>query len=178
MIIFINDEHDQSFVMNWIVIERHIYRLLTELTRVGRLSENKRKKLERSDVAFLLVFLSVTGCIDEKVYGTGHARMLIGEPNAEQLAQEIVARDLNVREVEAMARARSNKNGKKQTNGKHAHGAAAKDADTLAAEKRLADALGLTVSVDQRCGGGGTLSIRYRNFDQLDEVMRRLEKRL
>lgn len=66
---FINDEHDQSFVMNWIVIERHIYRLLTELTRVGRLSENKRKKLERSDVAFLLVFLSVTGCIDEKVYG-------------------------------------------------------------------------------------------------------------
>ena len=49
--------------------------------------------------------------------------------------------------------------------------------DTLAAEKRIADALGLTVSIDQRRGGGGTLSIRYRNFDQLDEVMRRLEKR-
>ncbi len=121
---------------------------------------------------------AVKSYIQDGKLTAGHARMLIGEPNAEQLAQEIVARDLNVREVEAMARARSNKNGKKQTNGKHAHGAAAKDADTLAAEKRLADALGLTVSIDQRRGGGGTLSIRYRNFDQLDEVMRRLEKRL
>ena len=51
------------------------------------------------------------------------------------------------------------------------------DADTLAAEKRLTDALGLTVSIDQRRGGNGTLSIRYRNVDQLDEVLRRLERR-
>ena len=106
----------------------------------------------------------------------GHARMLIGEPNAEQLAEDIVARDLNVREVEAMARERAQKSGKKQTGGKRAHGAA-KDADTLAAEKRLTDALGLTVSIDERRGGGGTLSIRYRDFDQLDEVIRRLERR-
>jgi ParB family transcriptional regulator, chromosome partitioning protein len=48
------------------------------------------------------------------------------------------------------------------------------DADTPALEKRLADALGLAVHVDhgQR---GGTLSIRYRSLDQLDEVVRRLE---
>jgi ParB family chromosome partitioning protein len=102
--------------------------------------------------------------------------MLIGEPNAEQLAEEIVARDLNVREVEAMARERAHKSGKKQTGGKRAQ-SAAKDADTLAAEKRLTDALGLTVSIDERRGGGGTLSIRYRDVDQLDEVIRRLERR-
>jgi ParB family transcriptional regulator, chromosome partitioning protein len=106
----------------------------------------------------------------------GHARMLVGEPNAEQLAEDIVARDLNVREVEAMARERARKSGKKPTGGKPAHGAA-KDTDTLAAEKRLTDALGLTVSIDERRGGGGTLSIRYRDVDQLDEVMRRLERR-
>jgi ParB family transcriptional regulator, chromosome partitioning protein len=75
-----------------------------------------------------------------------------------------------------MARARANKNGKKQTNGSHARVASAKSADTLAVEKRLSDALGLSVSIDQR-RGGGTLSIRYRNFDQLDDVLRRLEKR-
>ena len=34
----------------------------------------------------------------------GHARMLIGLPDAETLANEIVARNLNVRQVEAMAR--------------------------------------------------------------------------
>ena len=120
---------------------------------------------------------AVKAYIQDGKLTAGHARMLIGETNAEQLAQDIVARDLNVREVEAMARERAQKSGKKQTNGRRAHGAAAKDADTLAAEKRLTDALGLTVSIDQRRGGGGTLSIRYRDFDQLDDVIQRLEKR-
>ena len=120
---------------------------------------------------------AVKAYIQDGKLTAGHARMLIGEANAEQLAQDIVARDLNVREVEAMARERAQKSDKKQTNGRRAHGAAAKDADTLAAEKRLTDALGLTVSIDQRRGGGGTLSIRYRDFDQLDDVIQRLEKR-
>jgi ParB family chromosome partitioning protein len=119
---------------------------------------------------------AVKGYIQTGKLTAGHARMLIGEPNAEQLAEDIVARDLNVREVEAMARERARKSGKKQSGGKRAQ-AAAKDADTLAAEKRLADALGLSVSIDERRGGGGTLSIRYRDLDQLDEVMRRLERR-
>src|SRR5688500_9199068 len=39
----------------------------------------------------------------------GHARMLIGQPNAERLAEDIVARGLNVRQVEALAREESNK---------------------------------------------------------------------
>jgi ParB family chromosome partitioning protein len=120
---------------------------------------------------------AVKSYIQEGKLTAGHARMLIGEPNAEQLAQDIVERDLNVREVEAMARERAQKSGKKQTSGRRAHGAGAKDADTLAAEKRLTDALGLTVSIDQRQGGGGTLTIRYRDVDQLDDVIHRLERR-
>jgi ParB family transcriptional regulator, chromosome partitioning protein len=120
---------------------------------------------------------AVKSYIQDGKLTAGHARMLIGEPNAEQLAQDIVERDLNVREVEAMARERAKKSGKKQTSGRRAHGAGAKDADTLAAEKRLTDALGLTVSIDQRQGGGGTLTIRYRDVDQLDDVIHRLERR-
>jgi ParB family transcriptional regulator, chromosome partitioning protein len=120
---------------------------------------------------------AVKGYIQTGKLTAGHARMLIGEPNAEQLAEDIVARSLNVREVEAMARERAQTSGKKQTNGRRGRPATAKDADTHAAEKRLSDALGLTVSIDQRRGGGGTLSIRYRDLDQLDEVMRRLERR-
>ncbi len=104
----------------------------------------------------------------------GHARMLVGEPNAEALAAKIVARNLNVRDVEAMARERAHKSGKKQTNGSHA--ASNKDADTLAVEKRLSDTLGLTVNIEHR-RGGGALTIRYRSLEQLDDVLRRLEKR-
>jgi ParB family transcriptional regulator, chromosome partitioning protein len=103
----------------------------------------------------------------------GHARMLIGEPNAEQLAEDIVARDLNVREVEAMARQRASASGKKQTNGKRGRGAAAKDADTLAFEKRISDATGLVVTINDR-NGAGTLSIRYQNLEQLDDLAQRL----
>src|SRR6478735_5331455 len=134
----------------------------------------------RSYIANTLRLLKLPDAVKDHIQNgnltAGHARMLIGEPNAEQLAEDIVARDLNVREVEAMARERARKSGKKQTGGKRAHGAV-KDADTLAAEKRLTDALGLTVSIDERRGGGGTLSIRYRDVDQLHEVIRRLERR-
>ncbi len=102
----------------------------------------------------------------------GHARMLIGQPDAEQLAEQIVTRGLNVRQVEAMAREMGNRKGKEQTNSNKVR--TAKDADTVALEKRLADALGLAVSIDHRARGG-TLNIRYRSLDQLDDVVRRLE---
>jgi ParB family chromosome partitioning protein len=100
----------------------------------------------------------------------GHARMLIGQPNAEELAQDIVARGLNVRQVEAMARESGTRDARAVKSGARAH----KDADTVALEKRLSDALGLTVSIDHR-GKGGALHIHYRDLDQLDDVVRRLE---
>ena len=102
--------------------------------------------------------------------------MLVGEPNAEALAEEIVARGLNVRQVEAMARERAHKSARKPANGNRVGGTTTKNADTLALEKRMSDALGLTVDIEHR-RGGGTLSIRYRSLEQLDEVLRRLERK-
>jgi ParB family chromosome partitioning protein len=101
----------------------------------------------------------------------GHARMLIGQPNADELAAEIIDRGLNVRQVEAMAR----KSGKEQASEVKGRRRARKDADTVALEKRLSDALGLQVSVDHR-GKWGVLHIHYRDLDQLDAVLRRLER--
>jgi len=134
----------------------------------------------RSYVANTLRLLKLPDAVKAYIHAgkldAGHARMLIGAPNAEELADEIVARDLNVRQVEAMARERAQKSGKKRPNGGKARAAAGKNADLLALEKRLSDALGLSVSIEQR-GGSGVLSIRYRNLDQLDHVLRRLERR-
>jgi ParB family chromosome partitioning protein len=48
-----------------------------------------------------------------------------------------------------------------------------KDADTVELEKRVGDALGLAVSIEHR-DSGGAVHIRYRDLDQLDEVVRRL----
>jgi ParB family transcriptional regulator, chromosome partitioning protein len=103
----------------------------------------------------------------------GHARLLLGQPNAEQIAQEIIDKGLSVRQLEAGMR----KDGAAQARGaaREARGqaSAAKGADTRALEKRLSDALGLEVSVDHR-GEGGTLRIKYRDLDQLDAVLRKL----
>ncbi|MEA2903900.1 MAG: ParB family transcriptional regulator, chromosome partitioning protein, partial [Alphaproteobacteria bacterium] len=94
-----------------------------------------------------------------------------GQPNAGELAAEIIERGLNVRQVERMAR----ESGKQQAGELKPKRRSGKDADTVALEKRVSDALGLQVSVDHR-GEAGTLQIHYRSLEQLDEVLRRLEK--
>jgi len=103
----------------------------------------------------------------------GHARLLLGQPNAEKIAQEIIDKGLSVRQLEADMRkdvAAQIRDVAREARGK---ANAAKNADTRALEKRLSDALGLEVSVDHR-GEGGTLRIKYRDLDQLDAVLRKL----
>ena len=130
----------------------------------------------RSHVANTLRLLklppSIRGYIIKGKLDAGHARMLVGQPNAEKLAEEIVARGLNVRQVEEIARQESGRNGKPHPR----KGSAEKSADTLALEKRLSDALGLVVNVDAH-GERGVVSIRYRSLDQLDDLAQRLEKK-
>jgi ParB family chromosome partitioning protein len=102
----------------------------------------------------------------------GHARLLVGQPNAEQIAKEIVAKGWSVRQVEDALR----KDGAAQARAAKAKGAAgAKDADTRALEKRLSDTLGLEVTIDHR-GKGGTLHIKYSDLDQLDTVIKKLDR--
>jgi ParB family transcriptional regulator, chromosome partitioning protein len=129
----------------------------------------------RSHVANTLRLLklpqSVQAYIGEGKISAGHARMLVGQPDPERLAREIVERGLNVRQVEAMAQERAHASGKSVK----ARQRGTKDADTAALEKRLSDALGLAVTIDHR-GQGGVLTIRYRGVEQLDEVIRRLER--
>ena len=101
----------------------------------------------------------------------GHARMLVGQANAEELADQIVNQGLNVRQVEAMAR----KTTQRQAKGGQRARSAGKDADTEALETRLGHALGLAVTIDHRAHGGGTLQVKYRTLEQLDDVIARLE---
>jgi ParB family chromosome partitioning protein len=126
----------------------------------------------RSHVANTLRLLKlsdkVKAYINSGKLTAGHARMLVGQPNADALAEDIVARGLNVRQVEELARETGTKARKPRV-------AAAKDADTLALEKRVGDMLGLKVSVDHR-GDGGVLHIHYASLDQLGDVLRRLER--
>ena len=130
----------------------------------------------RSHVANTLRLQTLPDRVKEHIQSgrlsAGHARALVGHRDAERLAEEIVARGLNVRQVEEIARQESGRNGKPHPR----KGSAEKSADTLALEKRLSDALGLVVKIDAR-GERGIVSIRYRNLDQLDDLAQRLEKK-
>jgi ParB family chromosome partitioning protein len=129
----------------------------------------------RSHVANTLRLLrlpeAVKAYINEGKLTAGHARALVGVPNPEPIAREIVARGLNVRDVESLAQQRASEAGKP----KKTRPRPAKAVDTLALEKRLSDALGLAVTIEER-GEGGVVQITYRELDQLDDVIRRLEK--
>ena len=101
----------------------------------------------------------------------GAARMLVGAPDPEEMAREIVDRGLSVRQVEELAKERAGtatKLRKKKP--------ARKDADTLALERRVSDAIGLKVVI-KHAVRGGVLRIQYRSLDQLDEVLRKLERK-
>ena len=128
----------------------------------------------RSHVANTLRLLklpdSVKTYIDAGKLSAGHARALINQPDPEAIARDIVEKGLNVRQVEKL-RQDNAKAGSKKSSAK-----ARKDADIAALEKRLSDALGLTVDIANRGRAGGVLGIRYRTLDQLDDVVRRLER--
>jgi len=105
----------------------------------------------------------------------GHARLLIGVPDAEQIAWRVMELDMSVRQLEAELREDKMRHAIEVPGGKSARAGkpATKDADTRALERRLSDALGLEVTIDHR-GEGGTLHIKYRDLDQLDAVLRKL----
>jgi ParB family chromosome partitioning protein len=99
----------------------------------------------------------------------GHARALLGHPEPDKLAQQIIARGLNVRQVEALVR----DEGKSSSPDKKPP--PKKEADTVAMEKRASDALGLTVTIDYG-NNGGAVHIKYRSIDQLNDIVKRLER--
>jgi ParB family chromosome partitioning protein len=117
----------------------------------------------RSHVANTLRLLklpeTVKAYISAGKLSAGHARALVNMADPEAVARDIVERGLTVRETESIAQQQ----------------AAAAGKTALALEKRVSDALGLVVSVDHR-GKGGTLHIRYRDLEQLEEILRRLER--
>jgi len=131
----------------------------------------------RSHIANLLRLAQATsGMRDMLVKGTlsmGHARALLGHPDADALARRIVAEGLSVRAVEALVGEKSGEQIGKKSGGK-ASKPDAKDADTRAVEKTLADALGLKVDIRHQGDESGTVTIGYKSLSQLDGVIARL----
>jgi ParB family transcriptional regulator, chromosome partitioning protein len=128
----------------------------------------------RSHIANLLRLLDlperVRAMVADGTLGMGHARALIGAPDAEVLAKRVVDEGLSVRAVEALVRGRR----QPTETGDRSARPAARDADIAALETHLSDLLGLKVRIAHRAGAGGTLALEYSSLDQLDMLCQRL----
>jgi len=133
----------------------------------------------RSHVANTLRLLklptSVRELLAEGTLSSGHARALITLDSPELLARKIVADGLSVRETEQMVNRITNPiDSEKKTGSKATH---KKDADTKALENRLSETLGLKVAINHSSKGKGRIMVDYKNLDQLDDLISRLESK-
>ena len=124
----------------------------------------------RSHIANMLRLLGlpepILGLLRAGDLSTGHARALITASNQLDLAREVIAKGLSVRQTEALVK----RAGQPKTEKKAAH---VKDADTRSLEVDLSANLGMKVAITHRDGSeNGAVTIKYKTFDELDEICR------
>ena len=105
--------------------------------------------------------------IEDGQISMGHARALIGVPNANEIAEDIINNKLSVREVErSTAKHKKSKNVSKF-----------KDPNILDLEKELSEKIGLKTTIHfNEKGSSGSITLYYSDLDQLDGIMQRLKK--
>ena len=132
----------------------------------------------RSHVANMIRLLNLPESVQNMVIdgsiSAGHARALISAQNPALLAQEVASKGLSVRQTEKLAAENAGRN--IQHRGGKSSGPTFKDPNILAFEKDLTNVLGLKVTIAMSGDTAGTLSIDFKDLDQLDEVALRLSK--
>ncbi len=144
------------------------------IEKFGRTQEEVAKEVGKSrpHVANTIRLLRLPGAVQDMVRDgrltASHARTLLGVPDPEAMAQELIARDLTVREAERKSDAK-----------KHPGGKAYRDPNIAALESSVSNTLGLktqiTHSVSKK-GDKGEVKIAYASLEQLDEIVRRLTR--
>jgi ParB family chromosome partitioning protein len=123
----------------------------------------------RSHIANTLRLLNLPDLVRQQIeegkLTAGHARALVATDAPEDLAQQIIALGLSVREAEQLSRDQAMPKDKT---------APEKDANLAQLERQLSELLGLKVEIADKGRKGGALVISYKSLDQLDEVCRKL----
>ncbi len=100
----------------------------------------------------------------------GHARAILSSPDAKGLTEAILRDDLSVRAAE-----RWSKLAQQDKTAPAPEEPTQTDADTRALEQDLSDILGLKTRLNHK-SPGGTVTVRYKSLEQLDELIRRLKQ--
>ncbi len=154
-----------------VIEEAQAYQALLKLKKITNEQLSKTIGKSPSHVSNILRLLELENKIQEMVINgdlsMGHARALIGVPNAYEKAKEIVEKNLSVRQVEKI----TSKFKKTKKNN------LTKDPNILDLEKELSDKIGLKTSIQfNETGSSGSLTLYYSDLNQLDEIMKRLKR--
>ena len=127
----------------------------------------KSKSHISNTIRLLELDLKILNYIQDGKISMGHARALIGVPNAIDLADEIINKKLSVREIERNT-SKYKKARRKSTT---------KDPNIVDLEKELSEKIGLKTSIHfNEQGSSGSITLYYSDLDQLDDIMKRLKK--
>lgn len=154
--------------------EAQAYRQLMD--KFGHTQEKIAEGLSRSrsHIANLLRLLTLPELVQDLVrhgrLSAGHARALIGHPDASAIAAQVVAKGLSVRAVEEITRKSADKTEGSPLSRRAFIGD--KDADTKALEADLMANLKMPVTIDHSAKGSGFLTISYKTLDELDRICR------
>lgn len=148
-----------------------LQRLITEFSHTQEaLSQIVGKS--RSHIANTLRLLNlpqeIQNMVKEGKLSAGHARALVGLDNAVELAKQIIAKDLNVRQVEDLVA--------KQKEPKKEKTATKKDQDLTDIENDLNKELGLRIKITPSKQGGGKVVLQYASPAELDMILDILDK--
>ncbi|MCK0129755.1 ParB/RepB/Spo0J family partition protein [Erythrobacter sp. F6033] len=161
------------------VEEARAYKRLADQEGMTQAEIARMVEKSRSHVANTQRLLNLPEKVLDLVEGgklsMGHARALIGQDDAANLADKAVNDNLSVREIEKLVRKLARAVNPKPASPKSSQGEQAANADIAAVQNHLEEFLGLPVRIksddDPRTG---TVSIRYASLDQLDLVCQRL----
>ncbi len=151
--------------------EAAAYRALIDRHGYSQEALGKIVGKSRSHIANTMRLLSlpeeVQALVEQGVLGAGHARALIGHPDAVALARRIVAEGLTARDAERLAKQGSQgKDSFRKPRRKRE-----KDADTIALEEDLSAALRRRVRIDHDpATGRGRLVLEYASLEDLDDL--------
>ena len=154
-----------------VIEEANAYKGLINIKNINNDSLAKLIGKSPSHVSNILRLLELDKKIQEMVINgdlsMGHARALIGVPDAINKANEIIEKKLSVRQTEKITSEFKNNKKKKIL----------KDPNITDLEKELSDKIGLRTSIQfNESGSSGSLTLYYSDLNQLDDLMKRLKK--
>jgi len=92
----------------------------------------------------------------------GHAKILVGLPNASFVASKILEKKLSVRQAETFVKIFKNKKVKSSKN---------KDTNIVALELSISNKIGLNVDIQNNRRNKGKISFEYKDLDQLNKII-------